>query len=254
MKITFLGTGTSQGVPVIGCNCVVCRSLDFRDKRLRSSVHLHIAEKSLVIDTGPDFRQQILREGIPEIHGIVYTHEHKDHTGGLDDIRPFNFIQQADMPIYGRPNVLDQIKREYSYIFSERRYPGIPMVETHPIENKPFYVEGIQFVPIAVLHHKLPVFGYRVKDFTYITDANYIPPEEMEKIYGTKVLVLNALQNSAHISHFNLTQALEMVREIQPGKAYLTHISHKLGTHRDVERSLPENVFLAYDGLSLILE
>lgn len=196
----------------------------------------------------------MLRAGIPRLDGIIYTHEHKDHTAGLDDIRPFNFVQQSDMPIYGRAHVLDQIKREFSYIFSDHRYPGIPMVQTHAIENEPFDVEGIQFVPIAVLHHKLPVLGYRVMDFTYITDANYIPPEEMRKIYGTKILVLNALQNSAHISHFNLAQALEMAREIRPGKTYLTHISHKLGTHREVEKILPDNVFLAYDGLKLTLE
>jgi len=239
---------------VIGCNCEVCSSLDFRDKRLRSSVHLHVDEKSLVIDTGPDFRQQMLRAGIPQLDGIVYTHEHKDHTAGLDDIRPFNFAQRADMPIYGRPNVLNQIRKEFSYIFSDHRYPGIPMIKAYAIENEPFDVEGIPFVPIAVLHHKLPVFGYRIMDFTYITDANYIPPEEIQKIYGTKVLVLNALQNSAHISHFNLAQALEMVREIRPGKTYLTHISHKLGTHREVEKNLPKDVFLAYDGLKICLE
>ena len=253
MKVTFLGTGTSQGVPVIGCNCEICSSLDFRDKRLRSSVHLEIGDKSLVIDTGPDFRQQMLRERISSLDGILYTHEHKDHTAGLDDIRPFNFSQEKDMPIYGQLPVLNQIKKEFSYIFTGHRYPGIPMVQTHEIENKPFEVEGIPIIPIKVLHYKLPVFGYRIKDFTYITDANYIGPDELKKIDGTKVLVLNALQNKEHISHFNLSQALEIVRQIRPEKSYFTHVSHKLGRHSVVESSLPENVFLAYDGLKLTL-
>jgi phosphoribosyl 1,2-cyclic phosphate phosphodiesterase len=254
LKITFLGTGTSQGVPVIGCDCDVCSSLDFRDKRLRSSVHLQVGPTSLVIDTGPDFRQQMLREGIKQLDAVLYTHEHKDHTAGLDDIRPFNFLQNADMPIYGQAPVLNQIRTEFSYIFTAHRYPGIPMVETHIIENKPFEVEGILVHPIRVMHHKLPVFGYRVKDFTYVTDANHIPPQELKKISGTRVLVINALQHSPHISHFTLKQALEMVQVIQPEKAYLTHISHRLGCHREVEAGLPENVFLGYDGLKIDLE
>lgn len=254
MKITFLGTGTSQGVPVIGCDCDVCRSLDFRDKRLRSSVHLQVGSKSLVIDTGPDFRQQMLREGIRQLDAVLYTHEHKDHTAGLDDIRPFNFLQHADMPIYGQAAVLNQIKTEFSYIFTEHRYPGIPMVETHVIENRPFDVEGIPVHPIRVMHHQLPVFGYRINDFTYITDANYIPPEELRKIAGTRILVINALQQTPHISHFTLQQAIEMVNVIKPEKAYLTHISHRLGLHRKVEATLPENVFIGYDGLKITLE
>lgn len=254
MKITFLGTGTSQGVPVIGCGCDVCSSLDFRDKRLRSSVHLQVGDKSLVIDTGPDFRQQMLREGIKRLDAVIYTHEHKDHTAGLDDIRPFNFSQNADMPIYAQAAVLNQIRTEFSYIFADHRYPGIPMVETCVIENKPFEVEGILVHPIRVMHHKLPVFGYRINDFTYITDANHIPPEELKKIMGTRVLVLNALQHRPHISHFNLQQALEMVRVIQPERTYLTHISHKLGLHRDVEADLPDNVFVGYDGLKITME
>lgn len=254
MKITFLGTGTSQGVPVIGCDCRVCRSLDFRDKRLRTSAHLQIGSKSLVIDTGPDFRQQMLRERIYQLHGVLYTHEHKDHTAGLDDIRPFNFSQEADMPIYGQSSVLNQIKSEFSYIFADQRYPGVPMVKTVPIENKEFEVEGIPILPIRVMHHKLPVFGYRIHNFTYITDANYISDEELEKVAGTEVLVLNALQNTRHISHFNLEQALEMVERIQPKKAYFTHMSHRLGLHREVESKLPDNIRLAYDGLKIVLE
>jgi phosphoribosyl 1,2-cyclic phosphate phosphodiesterase len=217
-------------------------------------VHLEIAGKSLVIDTGPDFRQQMLSAGINKLDGIIYTHEHKDHTAGLDDIRPFNFMQDKDMPIFGQLKVLNQIKTEFSYIFKKHRYPGIPMVDDQEIQNEPFEAEGIKFTPIEVMHYRLPVFGYRVHDFTYITDANYIAPQEMEKIYGTKILVLNALQNKEHISHFNLSQALEMVDKIQPEKAYLTHVSHKLGLHSEVERKLPANVFLAYDGLKISLD
>lgn len=254
MNITFLGTGTSQGVPVIGCNCHVCTSLDYRDKRLRTSVHLEIAGKSLVIDTGPDFRQQMLSAGIKKLDGIIYTHEHKDHTAGLDDIRPFNFMQDKDMPIFAHLKVLNQIKAEFSYIFTNHRYPGIPMVDEQEIQNQPFDAGGIIFTPIEVMHYKLPVFGYRVHDFTYITDANYIAPQEMEKIYGTKILVLNALQNKEHISHFNLSQALEMVEKIKPEKAYFTHVSHKLGLHSEVERKLPAKVFLAYDGLKISMD
>jgi len=251
LKITFLGTGTSQGVPVIGCNCEVCRSLDFRDKRLRSSVHIEVDNKSLVIDTGPDFRQQMLREGILQLDGVIYTHEHKDHTAGLDDVRPFNFLQGEHLPIFGQPKVLEQIKREFAYIFSEHQYPGIPRINDFPIENKPFEALGIPIVPIEVMHHRLPVFGYRIGDFTYITDAKYIRPEELEKIYGSKVLVLNALQYKEHISHFNLHQALDMVEKIKPDTAFFTHVSHKLGLHGEVERKLPENVYLAYDGLKI---
>lgn len=254
MKITFLGTGTSQGVPVIGCSCEVCSSLDFRDKRLRTSVHLQVGSKSFVIDTGPDFRQQMLREGISHLDAVIYTHEHKDHTAGLDDIRPYNFSQRKDMPLYGKQEVLDQIRTEFSYIFTEHRYPGIPRVETREIENRLFDAEGVPVMPIRVMHHRLPVFGYRIHGFTYITDANHIPSEELQKIQGTEVLVINALQNSPHISHFTLGQALEMVRIIQPGRAYFTHISHQLGLHREVEAKLPGNVFLAYDGLKLTLD
>lgn len=254
MKITFLGTGTSQGVPVIGCNCEVCSSLDFKDKRLRTSVHLEVDGKSFVIDTGPDFRQQMLRERVVHLDAVLYTHAHKDHTAGLDDIRPFNFSQHMDMPLYGQLEVLNQIKAEFPYIFSSHKYPGVPMVQTRPIQNQPFVAEGIPFTPIEVFHHKLSVFAYRVRDFTYITDANYIAPSELEKIYGTKILVINALQQTKHLSHFNLEEALEMIRIIQPEKAYLIHISHKLGSHHEVERTLPENVHLSFDGLKITVD
>jgi phosphoribosyl 1,2-cyclic phosphate phosphodiesterase len=253
LKVTFLGTGTSQGVPVIACDCPVCSSLDYRDKRLRSSIHLEIEGKSLVVDTGPDFRQQMIREKIHHLDAVLFTHEHKDHTGGLDDIRSYNFLQKKDMPIYGTKKVLNQIKREFAYIFEEVRYPGVPSVITHEIVNEPFSAEGIQVVPIQVLHYRLPVFGFRFGDFTYITDAKYIDDTELEKIKGTKVLVLNALQQSHHLSHFTLEEAIQLVHLIKPELAYFTHISHRLGTHQEVEKTLPPNILLAFDGLKISL-
>lgn len=253
MKVTFLGTGTSQGVPVIACDCPVCSSLDYRDKRLRSSIHLEIEGKSLVVDTGPDFRQQMIREKIHHLDAVLFTHEHKDHTGGLDDIRSYNFLQKKDMPIYGTKKVLNQIKREFAYIFEEVRYPGVPSVTTHEIINKPFSAEGIRVVPIQVLHYRLPVFGFRFGDFTYITDAKYIDDTELEKIKGTKALVLNALQQSHHLSHFTLEEAIRLVQLVKPELAYFTHISHRLGTHQEVEKTLPRNIHLAFDGLKIFL-
>lgn len=254
MVVTFLGTGTSQGVPVIACDCLVCRSIDFRDKRLRVSIHIQIEDKSLVVDAGPDFRQQMLNERIKNLDAILFTHEHKDHTGGLDDIRAFNFKQNKAIPIYARQQVLEQLKQEYNYIFAEvEKYPGIPEVETHTIENHPFWVEGIEIQPIDVLHLYLPVFGFRIKDFTYITDVNKITEEEKEKIKGSAIFVVSALQKEEHLSHYNLTQALELIQEVQPERAYITHISHKMGLHKQIEKELPPNVFLAYDGLKLEL-
>lgn len=254
MKVTFLGTGTSQGVPVIGCNCSVCKSLDFRDKRLRSSIHIQIDKLSLVIDTGPDFRSQILREGITQLDAVLFTHEHKDHTAGLDDIRPFNFKQQKDMPVFGKLQVLDQIKREFAYIFSGKRYPGVPRVDTIIIDENPFTIEGINITPIPVMHYKLPVLGFRIGDFTYITDANYIPEESLKLIEGTEILILNALQKESHISHFNLDEAVKIAQKIGAEKTYFTHISHKLGLHHSVDQELPEGIALAYDGLQLTLD
>lgn len=251
MKVTFLGTGTSQGVPVIGCDCTVCRSLDFRDKRLRSSIHIEMEGRSFVVDTGPDFRAQMLRAGIRKLDAVIYTHEHKDHTAGMDDIRPFNFSQQADIPVYGTAKVIDQLKAEFAYVFAKKKYPGAPGVQVNEISNIPFLVSGVRFIPVEVIHHKIPVFGYRVRDFVYITDANYIEPVELEKIKGCGVLVLNALQIQPHISHFNLEQALEMVDKINPERAYFTHISHRLGRYGDVEKLLPRHISLAYDGMEI---
>ncbi|GAB2776547.1 MBL fold metallo-hydrolase [Rhabdobacter roseus] len=253
MNVTFLGTGTSQGVPVIACDCAVCRSLDYRNKRLRSSVWVEVNGKSFVIDTGPDFRQQMLRARVRQLDAVLFTHQHKDHTAGLDDVRAFNFLQQKDMPLFGRQEVLNQVRTEFAYAFAEKRYPGIPRLQLHTIDNQPFLIEGVLFTPIEVMHHQLPVFGFRVGDFTYITDANYITEQELKKIEGTRVLVLNALQREAHISHFTLAQAAELADRLNAPMTYLTHMSHKIGLHGAVEAELPPNVRLAYDGLRIEL-
>ena len=253
MNITFLGTGTSQGVPVIGCTCEVCTSLDFRDKRLRSSIQVEVSNQSFVIDTGPDFRQQMLRERVKRIDAILFTHAHRDHTAGLDDVRAYNFMQKMDMPVYGRQQVLDQLKIEYAYAFVKDSYPGIPRLLLNLIDQNPFIVNGVQVIPLPVMHLKLPVLGFRFQNFSYITDANHIPDDTIEKLKGTEVLVLNALQREPHISHFNLKEALQMIERIAPKTAFLTHISHRLGTHADVSKELPANVMLAYDGMQLTL-
>ncbi len=253
MIVTFLGTGTSQGVPVIACDCNVCRSIDFKDKRLRSSVHIDIDGLSLIVDTGPDFRQQVLRERIYKLDAILYTHEHKDHTAGMDDIRAFNFKQKKDIPIYARHKVLQQLRKEFEYVFAADKYPGVPQVLEKEIFNKPFCINGIYILPVEVLHYKLPVFGFRIKDFTYITDANHISDIEAEKLRGTRILVLNALQVKTHLSHFNLEQAIGFAESIEPEKTYFTHISHRMGLHKKISQTLPENIALAYDGLKLNL-
>ncbi|MEM6525059.1 MAG: MBL fold metallo-hydrolase [Bacteroidota bacterium] len=251
MNITFLGTGTSQGVPVIACDCTVCQSLDFRDKRFRTSVHIAVDGKSFVIDTGPDFRQQMLREKIQSLDAVIFTHEHKDHTAGLDDVRAFNFKQKKDIPVYARKIVLDQLRQEFSYIFADVKYPGVPRINTYELDGRPLYISGVEFIPIEVMHYKLPVYGFRIKDFTYITDAKTISDDQIEKIKGSKILVLNALQKGDHISHFNLQEALEMSKRIGADKTYFTHISHKMGRHKSIESILPENTFLAHDGLKI---
>jgi phosphoribosyl 1,2-cyclic phosphate phosphodiesterase len=253
LKVTLLGTGTSQGVPVIGCHCEVCRSVDYRDNRLRVSVHLQVNGKSFIIDSGPDFRQQALRERIRTLDALIFTHEHKDHTAGLDDIRAYNFSQHKDMPLYGEERVLEQLKREFAYIFSGVQYPGIPRVQLNPISEEPFEIEGVEFIPIRVKHYKLPVLGFRVGNFTYITDANFILEEEMDKVRGSKVIVLGALRKEPHISHFSLQEAIDVLTELKPEKAYLTHISHLMGLHHEVELELPDFIRLGYDGLQIEL-
>ncbi|MBY0424300.1 MAG: MBL fold metallo-hydrolase [Cytophagales bacterium] len=253
MKITFLGTGTSQGVPVIACECEVCKSLDFRDKRLRVSIHIEFGGKSFVVDTGPDFRQQMLRERVQSLDAILFTHEHKDHTAGLDDIRAFNYKQQKPMPVYARKQVMEQLKKEFSYAFDEHKYPGIPEINLLELKNEPLEIEGIRFVPIEVKHMYLPVFGFRVGNFTYLTDLNFISDEELEKVKGSEVVVIGALQKAAHQSHFRLDEAIALLEKLKPRKGYLTHISHRMGLHADVSKELPEFIELAYDGLKIQL-
>ncbi len=252
MKITFLGTGTSQGVPVIGCTCEVCRSIDYRDKRLRSSILIEVKDQSFIVDTGPDFRQQMLREQVKRIDAVIFTHAHRDHTAGLDDVRAYNFMQQMDMPVYGTESVLNQLKVEYAYAFTRDNYPGIPRLTLHAIEDNSFTVNGIPILPLPVMHLRMPVLGFRVDNFSYITDANFIPDDTIEKLRGTETLVLNALQREQHVSHFNLAEALDMVETIKPRNTYFTHISHKLGSHADVSKELPDHVSLAYDGLQVV--
>ncbi|GAB4056015.1 MBL fold metallo-hydrolase [Spirosoma litoris] len=253
MLITLLGTGTSSGVPLIGCQCDVCRSVDFRDKRLRTSVHISVDGRSFVIDTGPDFRQQVLRLNLLQLDAVLFTHEHKDHTAGLDEVRAYNFRSGQDMPVYGRPTVLAQLQREFAYIFAEHKYPGTPHVLLNEIGNEPFEVSGIPITPIEVMHHKLPVFGYRIGDFSYLTDLNYISDDELEKVKGSRVLVVDALQRQAHISHFTLDQAIDLAQRVNANQTYFVHISHKLGLHNEVEKELPAGIRLGYDGLQIQL-
>ncbi|HEX9957877.1 MAG TPA: MBL fold metallo-hydrolase [Fibrella sp.] len=249
MIVTLLGTGTSSGVPMIGCQCAVCRSVDFRDKRLRTSAHVMVGGKSIIIDTGPDFRQQVLRLNLLTLDAVLFTHEHKDHTAGLDEVRAYNFRTGQDMPVYGRASVIRQLEREFEYIFAEFKYPGIPRINTNEIVNEPFDVLGVPVIPIEVMHHKLPVFGFRIGDFTYLTDLNHISDSELEKVYGTRILVLDALRQEPHLSHFALSESLALIERIRPEKTYLTHISHQMGLHREVNQLLPPGVKLGYDGL-----
>jgi phosphoribosyl 1,2-cyclic phosphate phosphodiesterase len=253
LTITFLGTGTSQGVPVIGCDCGVCTSSDPADNRLRSSVHIIVEDKSIVIDTGPDFRQQMLREKIRFLDAVLFTHPHKDHIAGMDDIRSFNFLLKKAIPVYANKITREQLISEFPYVFEPNGYGGAPRILLNEISDEPFYFEGLQIIPVRVLHDKLVVLGYRIGGFSYITDANFISEASLDKIYGTKILVLNALQENPHPSHFNLDQALNEIERIKPKKAFLTHISHNMGLHASVSKNLPDNVYLAFDGLKLNL-
>lgn len=250
-QATFLGTGTSQGIPVVACNCEVCSSKDLRDKRLRSSLLVTIGSTNLVIDAGPDFRQQMLTEKVGSLRAILLTHEHVDHIFGLDDIRSFNWIQKNPMEIYAEERVQHAIKRIFNYVFADHKYPGIPKMHLMKVDGSPFVIEQIKIIPIRCFHHKLPVYGYRIGDLTYITDTNSIPDKELDKILGSRILVINALRKEPHISHFNLGEALQVIERVKPEKAYLTHVSHGFGKHVDIEKELPENVFMAYDGLKL---
>jgi phosphoribosyl 1,2-cyclic phosphate phosphodiesterase len=252
-KITFLGTGTSQGIPVIGCECKVCMSPDFRDKRLRTSVHIQSHEASVVIDTGPDFRYQCLKNKINTLDAVIFTHEHMDHIAGLDDIRPFNFFNRDILNIWAEPRVQQAIKRIYHYAFEEDKYPGVPDLHLNTItENIPFYVKDMEIFPFRVMHKSLPVLGFKIGSLCYITDANFISEEVMKNIKNCQILVINSLRKEKHISHFNLEEALEVIKEVNPGMAFLTHISHQLGTYEELISQLPENIRPAYDGLQIL--
>ncbi len=250
MKITFLGTGTSQGVPVIACECKTCLSSDPRDKRLRTSLLLETGNTVLLFDAGPDFRQQMLTHNVKKLDSILLTHEHKDHIAGLDDVRAFNYKSKDAIDIYAEERVQKAVRLEYSYVFSEYQYPGIPKMRLNPIPVHEFSIKGLSIVPIRVFHYRLPVFGFRVGDFAYITDANYIPEDSKEKLMGVKYMVINALRKEHHISHFSLQEAIDFIMEISPAKAFITHISHQMGYYSEVSRELPEGIILAYDGLS----
>ncbi|MDQ8005837.1 MAG: MBL fold metallo-hydrolase [Pedobacter sp.] len=253
MKVTFLGTGTSQGIPVIGCGCVVCKSADKKDKRLRVSVWIQTDDKSIVIDSGPDFRYQMLRAGVDDLDAILYTHEHKDHVAGLDDIRPFNYILKKRIDIYATERVQEALRREFQYIFADVKYHGLPQINLYTITDENFNVGHIEVVPFEVMHYKLPILGYRIGDFTYITDAKTITEASLEKIRGTKVLVLNALQKESHISHLTFDEAIAMAEKVGAEMTYFTHISHNLGLHEEINKELPATIQLAYDGLTIDL-
>jgi len=253
LKVTFLGTGTSQGIPIIGSQHPVCLSTNPKDKRLRVSVLLEWGDFTILIDCGPDFRQQLLRTNCTRIDAVLFTHEHSDHTAGIDDLRPFYF-RQGNLPIYAHQRVLDALKKRFDYIFrTDNKYPGVLTLDTNTIQNTPFFVHNKKVMPIEVLHHKLPIFGFRIGDFAYITDAKTVPESEIEKLKNLDVLVVNALREKPHLSHFNLDEALAFINRIGPKKAYLTHISHHMGFHDEVQKKLPKSVFLAYDQLEIFL-
>jgi len=254
MVLTFLGTGTSQGIPVVACNCDVCKSTDQKDKRLRTSVMVEAEGKRIIIDCGPDFRQQMLREDVHSIDAILITHAHKDHLGGLDDVRAFNYFMQKPTDIYSTLEVQQVIKREFPYAFGEDKYPGVPEFNLHLIENKPFDIHLLTIIPIKALHFKDHyVFGYRIGQLTYITDAVEIEEEEMKKMEGSRVIVINALRKKKHYSHFNLSEAVAILERLKPEQGYLTHISHQMGRQKDLQKELPSFIKLAYDGLRITI-
>lgn len=251
MKLTFLGTGTSQGVPVIACRCHVCRSVDERDRRLRTSALLTTDDgKHILFDIGPDFRQQMLRQKVESLDAIMVTHAHRDHVAGLDDVRSFNYVQHKNMDVYLNAIAKHALMRDYGYIFEHHEYPGLPEADLHEVDA-PFVAAGVTVVPVKAMHKDLPILAFRVGEMAYITDANHIAPEELEKLKGVKVMVINALRREKHFSHFSLPEALEVIDKVQPERAYLTHISHEMGLHAEVEKTLPQGVFLAYDNLEV---
>jgi phosphoribosyl 1,2-cyclic phosphate phosphodiesterase len=254
LTITFLGTGTSNGVPMIACECYVCTSTDKKDKRLRSSIMVQSPTTTVVVDTGPDFRYQMLREKLKSLDAVLFTHPHKDHIAGLDDIRAFNYFQERAMEVYANPMTIDALMREFAYAFAAKKYPGLPNIELNTIGLEPFAVGDIPVTPFQVWHLKMPVFAYRFGDFTYITDANRIDESEKEKIKGSKIIVVNSLRKEPHISHYTLSQAIELVQELEVPEAYFTHLSHQMGRHEEVKGILPQGMHLAYDGLKLTLD
>lgn len=250
MKIHLLGTGTSQGVPVIGCNCEVCQSMDSRDVRLRSCAVIESDGKYILVDTGPDLRQQMLKARIPRVDAILYTHEHNDHVIGLDDIRPYNYAQQSELPVYGLARVVEEVKNRFQYVFAEKRYPGAPQAVAYSISGQEsLNLDGIHIQPIDVTHGRLPILGYRFENVAFITDASALKPAEIEKLRGLQVLVINALRHEQHPAHFNLEEALAVIKEVKPARAYITHISHYMGKYENWANLLPADVFPAYDGL-----
>ena len=250
MKVTILGSGTSQGVPVIACDCEVCRSTDEHDKRLRCSAMIDIGEKKLIIDAGPDFRTQMLRAGVKDVTALLLTHEHKDHIGGLDDIRTFNWVKNGEVDIYCNQRTKDVIYKDYDYAFAEFRYPGVPEMNIHVIDEAPFHIDDIEVIPVTVMHYRLPVSAFRIGNFAYVTDANFISEESMKKLEGVEYMVINALRKEIHLSHFTLNQAIQVVQRLNVKQAYITHIGHQMGLHEQVSLELPENVKLAYDMLT----
>ena len=251
IRIIFLGTGTSQGIPVIACPCDVCASSDLHDKRLRCSALVQVDGKNILIDSGPDFRQQMLRADVKRLDAILFTHGHKDHTAGLDDVRAYNYVMQRPMDIYAEEQVQEILRQEFAYVFADDKYPGVPELNTHTIVETPFAIGKITVTPIRAMHMKLPVLGFRIGRLAYLTDANSINEAEKDKLRGLDCFVVNGLRQEPHISHFSLKEALALIDDVQPKQAYITHISHQMGFHRQVQKTLPSNVFLAYDGLDV---
>ncbi|MDR3365600.1 MAG: MBL fold metallo-hydrolase [Prevotellaceae bacterium] len=254
MNLTFLGTGTSQGIPMVGCGCRTCRSADPRDKRLRTSAMLEANGATLVVDAGPDFRAQMLRENVKRLDAILLTHEHTDHIGGLDDVRAFNYFMSRPMPLYAEERVQRQVRKAFAYAFDKNKYPGSPEIEQITIyANQPFEVQGVRVLPVRTMHAQLPVLGFRVGGLAYITDTNFVSRESKRLLEGCEVLVVNALRREPHLSHFTLGEALRLIEELKPARAYLTHVSHQLGLYAELQPTLPSNVQLACDGLKIAI-